>query len=77
MSSEDRGTLEVQRRDDGSWDLVRRGDPDEVLGNHPLQSMAESERHRLAQQGADDDAGAGDDAADLGTAGAYPDNTGG
>jgi hypothetical protein len=76
MSSDDHD-LEIRHRDDGSWDLVRRGDPDEILSNHPLQSMAESERHRLAQEDADPDASPGDDAADLGTMGAYPDNTGG
>ena len=78
MASDERDDdIEVRERDDGSWDLVRRGEPDEVLSTHPLQSMAESERHRLAQEGADDDPAPGDDAADLGTQGAYPDNTGG
>ncbi len=69
--------LEVRRRDDGSWDLVRRGDRDEVLSNHPLQSMAESERHRVAQQEAEDQPGQGDDRADVGTIASYPDNVGG
>ena len=70
------GTLVVRRRDDRSWDLLRRGEPDEVLSNHPLQAMAESERHRLAQEDARDPTAPGDDPGP-GTIGAYPDNTGG
>jgi hypothetical protein len=78
MSADDRDeTIEVRGRDDGSWDVVRRGEPDEVLSNHPLQSMAESERHRLAQERSDEQAGPGDDEADVGTIDSYPDNTGG
>lgn len=78
MSADDRdGTIEVRERDDGSWDVVRRDETDEVLSNHPLQSMAESERHRLAQQRSEEEARPGDDEADVGTIASYPDNTGG
>jgi hypothetical protein len=69
-------SLEVVNRDDGTWDLIRRGDDVTVLSNHPLRSMAEAERYRLAQAGAADADWSGE-VGNVGATGAYPDNTGG
>ena len=59
--------LDIEQRDDGTWDLVQRGEPDQVLSNHPRRASAEAERFRLAEARS---APPGDD--DIGRGSAYP-----
>jgi hypothetical protein len=64
------------RRDDGTWDVVRRsGDGEEVLSSHPQQAGAESEAFRLAESDAHDADEADEEL--HGGQGAQPDQTGG
>jgi hypothetical protein len=64
------------RRDDGTWDVVRRGDTgEEVLSSHPRHAGAESEAFRLAESDVEDAAQADAELTD--GQGANPDQSGG
>jgi hypothetical protein len=53
--SDDQPPITTIRRDDGTWDVVRRdADGDEVLSSHPHEAGAESEAFRLASTDAQD-----------------------
>jgi hypothetical protein len=49
-------SITTVRRDDGTWDVVRRDEDgkEDVLSSHPQQAGAESEAFRLAETGAED-----------------------
>jgi hypothetical protein len=53
--SDEEPTITTIRRDDGTWDVVRReAGGDEVLSSHPREAGAESEAFRLASSDARD-----------------------
>jgi hypothetical protein len=64
------------RRDDGTWDVVRRsGTREQVLSSHPRHAGAESEAFRLAGSNVEDAAHAEAELTD--GQGADPDQSGG
>jgi hypothetical protein len=64
------------RRDDGTWDVVRRAPSgEEVLSSHPREAGATAEAYRLARSEADDAAAADHELTE--GQGAQPDQSGG
>jgi hypothetical protein len=76
VSDDEQPPITTIRRDDGTWDVVRRdGTGEEVLSSHPHEAGATSEAYRLADRDVDDAAAADRELTE--GQGAQPDQSGG